>query len=100
MVKRLANFNRSGDVLNESRNAWQLAVYQVYSSGKKSSNIFLCHLINCSNHLHIKKNIGILRMTGEVTDRFNGITLFGMAYFGKKQWNTLQNLSSIFSHIQ
>ena len=37
-------------------------------------------------------NIGILRMTGEVTDGFNGITLFGMALFGKKQLITLQNL--------
>ena len=26
------------------------------------------------------KNIGILRMTGEVTDRFNEIILFGMAF--------------------
>ena len=29
-------------------------------------------------------NIGILRMTGEVTDRFSGITLFGMALFWQK----------------
>ena len=29
-------------------------------------------------------NIGILRMTGEVTDRFNEITLFGMALFWQK----------------
>ena len=29
-------------------------------------------------------NIGILRMTGEVTDGFNGITLFGMALFWQK----------------
>ena len=30
------------------------------------------------------ENIGILRMTGEVTDRFNEITLFGMALFWQK----------------
>ena len=29
-------------------------------------------------------NMGILRMTGEVTDRFNEITLFGMALFWQK----------------
>ena len=29
-------------------------------------------------------NIEILRMTGEVTDRFNEITLFGMALFWEK----------------
>ena len=29
-------------------------------------------------------NIGIVRMTGEVTDRFNEITLFGMALFWQK----------------
>ena len=29
-------------------------------------------------------NIGILRMTGEVTDRFNEIILFGMALFWQK----------------
>ena len=33
-------------------------------------------------------NIGILRMTGEVTDRFNEITLFGIALFWKKQLNS------------
>ena len=46
-------------------------------------------------------NIGILQMTGEVTDRFNEITLFGMFYFGKKQLNPLQNCYKIndsFSH--
>ena len=40
-------------------------------------------------------------MTGEVTDRFNEITLFGMVYFGKKQLNSLQNCYKInysFSH--
>ena len=31
-----------------------------------------------------KENIGILRMTGEVTDRFNEITLFGMTLFWQK----------------
>ena len=31
-------------------------------------------------------------MTGEVTDRFNEITLFGMALFWQKQLNSLQNL--------
>ena len=31
-----------------------------------------------------KENIGILRMTAEVTDRFNEITLFGMALFWQK----------------
>ena len=31
-----------------------------------------------------KENIGILRMTGEVTDRFNEIILFGMALFWQK----------------
>ena len=31
-------------------------------------------------------------MTGEVTDRFNGITLFRIALFWKKQLRTLQNL--------
>ena len=46
------------------------------------------------------KNIGILRMTGEVTDRFNKITLFGMALFWQKQLNSLQNLYSSFPHIQ
>ena len=30
------------------------------------------------------RNIEILRMTGEVTDRFNEITLFGMALFWQK----------------
>ena len=30
------------------------------------------------------RNIGILRMTGEVTDRFNEVTLFGMALFWQK----------------
>ena len=34
-------------------------------------------------------------MTGEVTDRFNEITLFGMVYFGKKQLNSLQNCYKI-----
>ena len=34
-------------------------------------------------------NIGILRMTGEVTDRFDGRTLF---YLDKKQFIELQNL--------
>ena len=29
-------------------------------------------------------NIGILQMTGEVTDRFNEITLYGMALFWQK----------------
>ena len=29
-------------------------------------------------------NIGILRMTGEVTDKFNGITLFVIALFWQK----------------
>ena len=36
-------------------------------------------------------------MPGEVTDRFNGITLFRTALFWKKQLNTLQNLQFIFS---
>ena len=31
-----------------------------------------------------KINIGILRMTGEVMDRFDEITLFGMALFWQK----------------
>ena len=31
-----------------------------------------------------KQNIGILRMTGEVTDRFDEITIFGMALFWQK----------------
>ena len=30
------------------------------------------------------KNIGILRMTGEVTDRFNEITFLGIALFWQK----------------
>ena len=38
------------------------------------------------------KNIGILRMTGEVTDIFDKITLFGMTLFWQKQLNSLQNL--------
>ena len=42
--------------------------------------------------LQANENIGILRMTGEVTDRFNKITLFGMALFWQKQLNSLQNL--------
>ena len=29
-------------------------------------------------------NIGILRLTGEVTDRFNEITMFAMALFWQK----------------
>ena len=33
---------------------------------------------------YIIKNIGILRMTGEVTDRFNEMSLFGMALFWQK----------------
>ena len=41
--------------------------------------------------------MGILRMTGEVTDRFNGITIFRIALFWKKQLNTVQNLEFIFS---
>ena len=32
----------------------------------------------------LHSNIGILGMTGEVTDRFNEITLFGMALFWQK----------------
>ena len=32
----------------------------------------------------ININIGILRMAGEVTDRFNEITLFGMVLFLQK----------------
>ena len=46
---------------------------------------------------HLGVNIGILRMTGEVTDRFNGITLFRIGLIWKKQLNTLQNLQYIFS---
>ena len=34
--------------------------------------------------LLITKNIGILQMTGEVTDTFNEITLFGMVLFWQK----------------
>ena len=37
-------------------------------------------------------HIEILRTTGEVTVRFNGITLFRIALFWKKQLNTLQIL--------
>ena len=36
-------------------------------------------------------------MTGEVTDRFNGITLFRIALFWKKQLNILQTYN-LFSH--
>ena len=36
-------------------------------------------------------------MTGEVTDRFNGITVFTIVLFWKKQLNTLHNLQFIFS---
>ena len=42
----------------------------------------------CQNSHNInwipRRNIGILRMTGEVTDRFNEITLSGMALFWQK----------------
>ena len=38
-------------------------------------------------------NIGILRMTGEVADRFNGITLFN---FGRR----LYKMCNSFSHRQ
>ena len=37
-------------------------------------------------------NIGILQMTGEVTDRLNEGTLFGMALFSQKAIEFLQNL--------
>ena len=40
-------------------------------------------------------------MTGEVTDRFDEITLFGTVLFWKKQLNSLQNCYKInysFSH--
>ena len=40
------------------------------------------------------KNIGILQMTGEVTDRFNEITLYGMALA------ILYKIYNSFSHIQ
>ena len=33
---------------------------------------------------YIIKNMGILRMTGEVTDRFNEMSLFGMVLFWQK----------------
>ena len=47
----------------------------------------------CKNNNFMKTlNVRILRMTGEVTDRFNEITLFRIALFWKKQLNTLQNL--------
>ena len=39
-----------------------------------------------------KKNIGILRMTGEVAARFNGITLFGMVLFWQKAIKFSQTL--------
>ena len=48
----------------------------------------------------VMQNIGILRMTGEVTDRFNEITLCGMALFWQKAIEfRYQNYDS-FSHIQ
>ena len=37
-------------------------------------------------------NIGILRMTGEVTDKFNEITLFGMVLFWQKAIEFLAKL--------
>ena len=40
------------------------------------------------------KNIGILRMTGEVIDKFDGRTLF---YLDNKQFIELHNLSFILS---
>ena len=41
-------------------------------------------LSNSLLHLYLSENIGILRMTGEVTDTFNEITLFGMDLFWQK----------------
>ena len=47
-------------------------------------NLIIIHKINRIYSERHSLNIGILRMTGEMTDRFNEITLFGMVLFWQK----------------
>ena len=74
--------------------------YQENKAGSDFKLLWAIHRVNVTREILSRhrilaekvKNIGIIRMTGEVTDRFNEITLFGMALFWQKQLNSLQNL--------
>ena len=56
-------------------------MFVIFSVVRFSLALCVSTLTQASNE---KKNIGILRVTGEVTDRFNEITLFGMVLFWQK----------------